>query len=124
MIYLASPYTDPDPEVRLSRYTSACNACAYLLKQGNIVYSPIVHWHTIANTHNLPKDFAFWREQDEHMIRLSDTFAVLQLEGWTDSKGVLSELNYASLLGKNIVYLSPEFDHNSIEYIPLCFSPR
>lgn len=38
--YLASPYSDPDPEVRAQRYRSACKAAAYLLLRGHTVYSP------------------------------------------------------------------------------------
>ena len=45
MIYLASPYSDPDPAVRQSRFEAACKATAEMLRAGLIVFSPVM-WST------------------------------------------------------------------------------
>ena len=55
MIYLASPYTHHDPEVRLERYRAVCRAAAGLIRQGRVVFSPIAHSHAITE-HGLPGD--------------------------------------------------------------------
>ena len=62
-IYLASPYNDEDWKIRRDRYERVSNELAVLLKSGEIVFSPIVHCHPLARTHELPKDAAFWRKQ-------------------------------------------------------------
>jgi Domain of unknown function (DUF1937). len=47
MIYLASPYSHPDPLVREARFDAACRAMADLVHAGQIVFSPIVHGHPL-----------------------------------------------------------------------------
>ena len=45
MIYLASPYSHPDPSVREQRFQNACRIAAELMRSGRIVYSPVAHSH-------------------------------------------------------------------------------
>ena len=40
MIYLASPYSHPDPAVREERFREACRAAAKLISLGRIVSRP------------------------------------------------------------------------------------
>lgn len=103
-IYLASPYTDPSNNIMHQRYLAACKACGHLAGQNEIVYSPIVHWHNVAQMYQLPKDFEFWKTQDHSMIKLCSKVVVLCIDGWKDSKGVQSEIKFAQTLGKEIVY--------------------
>jgi hypothetical protein len=63
MIYLASPYSHPDPAVRQERYEAVCQAAAELISRGHIVFSPVAHSHTIA-TYGLPGDWEFWQRTD------------------------------------------------------------
>jgi len=49
LIYLASPYSHPDPSVRQERYEAACKATAAMMRQGYHVYSPIAATHPPAN---------------------------------------------------------------------------
>ena len=66
MIYLASPYSHPDPAVRERRFRAACSAAAFLLQAGHAVFSPIAHGHVLAE-HGLPTDWSFWQRFDrEH----------------------------------------------------------
>ncbi len=48
MIYLASPYSHPDPAVREQRFRAACRAAAELIRAGHVVISPVVHGHPMA----------------------------------------------------------------------------
>lgn len=94
-IYLASPYTDPDPLIRELRYYQALRATADLLKVKQYVYSPIVHCHEVAKKHKLPTHFDFWQNYNFAMLRAASSFAILQADGWKESVGVLAESNEA-----------------------------
>ena len=61
MIYLASPYSHPDPAVRKERFHAACQARAELIRAGWIVFSPIVHSHPLVE-HGVPTTWDFWAE--------------------------------------------------------------
>lgn len=98
-IYLATPYTDPDPAVMEERFRKNEKYCASLLEQGVWVYSPIVHCHEMAKRHKLPKGFEFWREYNFAMLSKSSEVRVLELLGWVDSSGVQAEIAMAVKLG-------------------------
>jgi len=95
-IYLASPYSDPSKLVRHQRYLDARTATALLMKKGLPIFSPIVHCHELAVAHHLPKDFAFWQNDDKAMLAEATSLWVLQLPGWSDSKGVKWEISFAN----------------------------
>lgn len=109
MIYLASPYTDPDPWVMEWRYLQAAKALTKLLQDKRWAYSPIVHCHELAKIATLPKDAAFWRSYDFAMLARSSRFVILTLEHWTDSIGVNLEMREAFRLGLPIEELAPCF---------------
>lgn len=112
MIYLASPYSHPDAEVRETRFRDACRAAAILMRHGHAVFSPIAHSHSIC-THGLPTDWQFWEAFDRDLLGRCDEVVVLMLDGWSESAGVLAEIRIAGSLGKPVRYLerdwSPEF---------------
>lgn len=108
MIYLASPYTHPDPIVMKTRYLLAQQVNAHFISQGFHVYSPIVHCHTMALTHTLPHDFDFWRRFNLDLIRRSDEFWVLTIPGYHESKGVAGELNFADHCGLPIKWVDAD----------------
>lgn len=95
MIYLASPYSHPDPEIREQRYQEALHAVFYHSGSGLAVYSPIVHWHPVALKYDLPKDAAFWANQNRAMLKKATQLVVLNVEGWRQSEGVAQELDWA-----------------------------
>jgi nucleoside 2-deoxyribosyltransferase len=107
MIYLASPYSHPEPLVREHRFLAVCRAAAALMRAGAVVYSPVAHSHPIAR-HGLPGGWDFWERQDRPHLERCDAVVVLQLEGWVTSQGVLAELGLARQLGKPIWFLDPE----------------
>ena len=95
MIYLASPYSDPDIFIREQRFQQACKFAGFLMRQGLHVYSPIAHSHPIAKLCNLPGDNEWWWEFNRPMIEMSDQMFVLTTPGWKESKGILQELEFA-----------------------------
>ena len=106
MIYLANPYTDPDPTIIQLRYDLVCEACAGLVLKGYRIYSPIMHWHPIAIKFKLPQDYNFWKSINEEMIILCKNFWILTLEGWKESKGIIKESLYAKINDITITEIS------------------
>src|ERR1035437_6004172 len=95
MIYLASPYSDPDPAVMASRHKQMLSITAAYMRSFLPVFSPIVHCHELALTHSLPTDFEFWKNYCLDMLHASAVLYVIKLPGWEDSKGIKAEVAYA-----------------------------
>lgn len=106
LIFLASPYTHPDPAVREARYLGAVAAVARYMKEGFHVYSPIAHSHPAAVEHELPTDKFFWESFNANILGRCDEVWVLKLPGWADSAGVQGEISLAQRLGKPVEYVS------------------
>lgn len=104
LIYLASPYSHPDPAVRLARFQAACKAAAAMMFEGLFVFSPIAHTHPIALAGELPLGFDFYAAYDELMISRCDELYVLTIDGWLESVGVTAEIEIAKRLGLPITY--------------------
>jgi hypothetical protein len=108
MLYLASPYTDPDPEVEAARFRAVCTAAAALMRRGEFVFSPIAHAHAIALAGDLPGQFGeYWHTYARQMLEACDSFAILMLPGWADSVGVRAEHDIAVALGLSVAFLPP-----------------
>lgn len=95
MIYLASPYSHPDPVVVKTRVLLTMQCCAALLRSGVHAWSPILHSHSMAEREELPTDAAWWWEWSKDFIRRSDGILVLKIPGWDESKGVKAEADFA-----------------------------
>lgn len=109
MIYLASPYSHPDPEVRHRRFVAACRAAARLMAEGKPVFSPIAHSHPIAEHGGLcPTDCEMWLRLDLPFLAACSELCVLTLNGWTDSRGVAAEIIAARDRGIPITFVAPE----------------
>jgi hypothetical protein len=109
VLYLACPYTDPDPAVRQSRFETATAVAADFIRQGRIVYSPITMTHPIdmvlagaANT--LGSDY--WVAFDEAFMDMCSELIVIQLDGWQQSSGIKREIAYFKEQRKPIKYVS------------------
>ena len=105
MIYLASPYSDPDPEVLEMRFDVICRIAAKAMQKGQHVFSPIAHCHPIAKVGKLPTDFQFWNGYDRWFITHCQELHVVQLPGWERSIGVRSEILIAEELGVPVRYV-------------------
>lgn len=106
MIYVASPYSHPDPIVREQRYDAACAAATVLMRAGHSVFSPIVHGHPLT-LHGLPGDWPFWEPHARWHLERCDEVVVLMLDGWDASQGVQAEIAIATELGKVVWYRYP-----------------
>lgn len=108
MIYLASPYSHKDPLIVKTRFLLVEQCTAALIKQGHLVWSPIVHCHEMASRHGMPTDAEFWKLYNFDFIRRADGLFLLTIDGWKESKGVKMELDLAASLFMNISYVTPE----------------
>jgi hypothetical protein len=107
MIYLASPYSHPDPLVCQARFDAACQAAAGLITAGQAVIATIVQGHPLVRF-GIPGSWSFWASLAREYIARCDEVVVLQLDGWRESEGVQAELALARELGKRVDYLEPE----------------
>lgn len=107
IIYLASPYTDPDPLVMETRHQLVCELAGRLMCQGHHIFSPIAHCHIIARTCQLPTDYTFWEEYDRKLLSVCGELWVMVIPGWMRSKGVAAEIAIARELNLPIRYIGP-----------------
>jgi len=108
MIYLASPYSDPDPAVRQQRFEAACRAAAALLAKGQPVFSPIAHSHPIALHGGLdPLDHHIYMPTDQAVLCMCSEVVVLMLPGWDKSQGLLAEIRAAVRRRMPVAYMEP-----------------
>lgn len=105
IIYIAQPYSHPDPWVRQERYDQSIRASAALLRKGMTVYSPIMHSHPV---NWVWRDFGdaheFWMRNHLPFLRVCRKMIVLKLDGWEQSRGVAEEIEQAAAYGIPIEY--------------------
>src|SRR5262249_38111952 len=106
MIYLASPYSHTDADVRQQRFHAACLTTVALMRAGHTVFCPVVYGHPLAS-HGLPTDWAFWERYNREHLARCDQLVVLMLDGWKESIGVREEVRIAAELGKPVRYVNP-----------------
>ena len=112
-MYLASPYSHPDPFMREMRYLWTMHEMTLMLQSGLAVYSPIVHCHELAKIADLPREAAFWMKYNFTMLAAAEILGVLMLPGWKESVGVTAEISKArdNLAGGSaieIMYIEPK----------------
>jgi hypothetical protein len=95
MIYLATPYSDPEPKMREMRYRCACLLAARLTFDGHVVFSPIVHGHAMERVSGLELSRGEWMRIDSEFLRRSDLLLVAKMPGWDASLGVRQEIGMA-----------------------------
>ena len=105
-LYLACPYSDPDPKVRNQRVRQASMVAGALMRRGYIVFSAITHTHEIAEYGGIdPMDREFWLTQDRTFVEWADEIVVLMIDGWDRSIGVRREIEWARELDKPVRYI-------------------
>lgn len=104
LIYLACPYSHPEPKIKEKRFLDVNRVAATLMKDGYYVFSPISHTHPIA-AFGLPEHWEFWKGYDEAMIKNCKAVLVVKMDGWETSTGVQAEIKIAKELGIPVGYL-------------------
>lgn len=107
LIYLSSPYRHENPVEREHRYYWNIAAAAHLIREGYIVFSPIVHSHQLAKW-GITAGLSFWLRQDKPMLEMCSEMITLTLPGWRESDGIRIETAIIRGMGKPIRYLDPD----------------
>lgn len=101
LIYLAGPYSyNPD-----EAYEKHLRYAGLLMQLGTFVFSPIVHNHLLAKTHNLPTDYIYWKKYNKEMVIRCSELYVMTEKGWETSKGTQYEIEVATEYNKIIRYI-------------------
>lgn len=93
-VFVASPYSHPDAEVRTKRYEAACRAAIVFTEFDVPVYVPIAMTGRF-EAPDIP--YQRWLEHSTRMLAHSAAVVVLTLDGWEESKGIQTELEIARL---------------------------
>lgn len=94
-IYLAVPYSHPDPSVVEDRFNQVNQFAVKLIAEGHHVISPISMCHPIAMQGNLPGDWEYWQKYAQNCLSVCRALYVLMLDGWRESVGVQAEIKMA-----------------------------
>jgi hypothetical protein len=106
VIYIASPYNHPEDSVRIENYEKVARLSAKMVAEGGVVISPISYGHNLLNFYeNFPYDWQFWENFCLSLLSKCDELLVYQIEGWDKSRGVLSEIEFATKNNIPITYL-------------------
>lgn len=100
MIYLSCPYTHPDERTRTERMNKAMLTLMVCTARGVNVYSPLQHFASCADV-DVAVPMLYRHGVD--MVGRCDGLAVLELDGWDDSKGVRMEMAAAREKGIPII---------------------
>jgi hypothetical protein len=107
LIYLATPYSHNEMEIREWRYREINKFAAYLIRLGVHVYSPISHLHEITKVGEFPMDFDFWEENCHLFCSLCVGMIIYTQPGWEKSIGVHAEVDFMNERNKPIALMEP-----------------
>ena len=107
MIYLATPYTHPDPRVEEQRFVEACRIANFYMLLGDMIFSHIVHCHPIATRFKMPTNHEFWLAYNKHFLSLSELLRVAKMPGWANSRGVNAEIIMAREANISVEFVEP-----------------
>jgi len=108
LIYLASPYSHPNPDVREARFKAVVEVAAEMMKADHRVFCPIAHTHDIGKILGREVDHDFWMKQDDAILINCDKLIVLMLDGWEESRGIEHEIAFAHAVEIPVEYAAPE----------------
>ncbi len=92
LVYLASPYTHQDPDVREARFEAACQCAVAFITRGVYIFSPVVHCHPLTLM-GMPQEWAHWEEYDRALLNASSSLVALTMNGSVGSVGMNEEWN-------------------------------
>jgi len=108
LCYLASPYRSWNLADRVARFNAVRQWAGRLLRAGVLVLPPLAHTITIADGFDVAPTSRAWQRWDTTILRRCDRLIVLQLPGWTTSRGVEAEIREADRIGMPVHYLDPQ----------------
>ena len=106
-IYIASPYSDPDPEVMRLRYRRVCKIVAELMEQypDHLFFSPIAHSHGLAEYGFIDPGHETWMWVDKAFMNLMDEVWIVAMQGRYGSDGIKAEIQHAKETNKPVRWM-------------------
>lgn len=104
-LYLATPYA----KYLMGREAAARHAAILageLMAHDLPVYSPIAQNHEVGRRYALPDTHEFWMRMDLPILACARGLVVAHMPGWSESRGVLEEIDYAERKYIPIFHLS------------------
>ena len=95
LIYLAAPLGHPAPSVRQDRFDNVNRYCGYLIRQHELVFSPLSFGATLDED---AISNSAWYALGLQMLSRCDELRIFGLDGWQGSVGVTLETRYARQL--------------------------
>ena len=105
LIYLAAPFSHPDPEVSRRRLEEVNGYAAQLLSRGRLAFSPLSHGAQL-DSPDIPD--SVWYQLGLRIMEGCDELWMLALDGWEDSEGVRMELERAGQLDIPVYIVNPD----------------
>lgn len=103
LIYLAGPYSY-NPALAFEMHMQYA---AHLMREGHLIFSPILHNHQLAKTHDLPTDFTFWKRHNEELLtHCKELWVIAEGLLWKNSAGVKNEIEFANKLHIPVSYIA------------------
>lgn len=87
------------------RYEYAAKRTAEFMKRGITIFCPINHCHPIAEKHDMPRTWEFWKNHDLDYIRAAEGLWVLDMPHWKESTGITAEILYGLGLGRIVTHV-------------------
>ena len=112
MIYLCSPYSHPDEQVRIQRFDAVRYYAVKCFRRGEHIFSPILHSHTLVEL-GMAGDAGTWESWNREALTICSELRILCIDGWIDSQGVQAERDHAHEL-KHRVTLVVDVTANAI----------
>lgn len=94
LIYVACAFDGPTSTIRQHRIEVASKFCAHKMRQGVIVFCPLVHNYQILK-YGLPIGWDYWEKFNSQLLQKCDRLFVLKIEGWEHSTGIQAEISLA-----------------------------
>jgi len=107
--YLAIPYSHINNHVEELRFEIANAISTRLMKEGEIIFSPISHTHPMVK-YGLPGDWNYWKEQDIAFLDICNELYVVMLKGWKESTGIPAEIAHMEQRGIAVQFIDPYTD--------------
>ena len=105
LIYLAAPFSHPNPKVSRRRLEEVNRYATHLLSRGSLAFSPLSHGAQLVSP-DIPD--GVWYELGLRILKGCDELWLLALDGWEDSEGVRMELERAWQLDIPVYVVNPD----------------
>lgn len=99
LIYVAAPYSDPDPAVIEARMAVVTRYMARAVMRGELVVSPLLFHYALQHEPALGADWDTWQVYSETLLIQCAEMRILCLPGWEESAGVSGEFAFAQRHG-------------------------